>query len=109
MTQRRHYPRFDTSVCPDPAECTAKYHGIGGPDEGDCCECCGAVVSASDYWTPGVAWYGAVARGMLTSPWPADSNRVGTRRQNCPHMGGHRSERTALACAERGARRGGWR
>jgi hypothetical protein len=55
-------------------------------------------------WTPGVQWRGAIARGRLTSPWPTPGVV-----QYCPHMNGHRKDSTALACAVRGARRGGWR
>lgn len=55
-------------------------------------------------WTPGVQWRGAIARGRLTSPWPTPGLV-----QYCPHMNGHRKDETALACAVKGARRGGWR
>lgn len=46
MSRRRdHYPRFNTTPCPDPVACERLYHGIGGPDLGDCCECCGTEIT----------------------------------------------------------------
>lgn len=46
---RRHFSRFDTSICPDPEDCMLSYHGIGGPDVGDTCECCGHTVGPGDF------------------------------------------------------------
>lgn len=38
----QHYPRFDTSICPNPDACKWLFHFELAP--GDCCECCGGVV-----------------------------------------------------------------
>lgn len=45
--RRDHYPRFNTSPCPDQEACKRLYHGLGGPDAGDVCECCGLDISAN--------------------------------------------------------------
>jgi hypothetical protein len=42
--RERHYPRFDTTVCPDRAECSNRYHPR--LEEGDVCECCGVEMGA---------------------------------------------------------------
>ena len=39
---RDHHPRFDATVCPDPAACDRLYHGH--LEHGDICECCGTTV-----------------------------------------------------------------
>lgn len=39
---RKHYPRLDTSICPDAEECERNGH-YPGVEFGDCCECCGRV------------------------------------------------------------------
>lgn len=41
---KRHRPRFDTSVCSDPAECEQVFHLQLAA--GDTCECCGEDVGA---------------------------------------------------------------
>lgn len=48
--RRDHYPRFNTTPCPDPRACARLYHGIGGPDLGDTCECCGHAAVALPEW-----------------------------------------------------------
>ena len=48
--RRDHYPRFNTKPCPDPRACARLYHGIGGPDSGDVCECCGREVVQLPEW-----------------------------------------------------------
>jgi hypothetical protein len=42
MTTPRHYPRLDTTVCPDQQDCRRRYHGR--MEVGDVCECCGAEI-----------------------------------------------------------------
>lgn len=41
----KHQPQMDGGHCPDDLDCARDYHGIGGADTGDCCECCGVVVT----------------------------------------------------------------
>lgn len=43
---RDHRVRMDATQCPDPAACARLYHGLGGPEPGDTCECCGQAVQS---------------------------------------------------------------
>jgi hypothetical protein len=95
MGRRDHKPRFDTTQCPNPEECERVYHGIGGPDLGDTCECCGVTVA----YTEGIdsvissladlgvhaeplrggpainVFRGGFPRGIAHTVWAPDGNR----------------------------------
>jgi hypothetical protein len=43
--RRDHYPRINGSFCPDAEACKRLYHGLGGPDGDDTCECCGSTIA----------------------------------------------------------------
>lgn len=48
MSRRRdHHPRFDTTVCPDPAACERLFHPALA--EGDVCECCGDDIADPEH------------------------------------------------------------
>lgn len=91
MSPRRHFPRSDASPCPDSADCRRTYHAIiGGPESGDCCECCGQVVRDTDSqevtWRrvtatvtggPTVYWNGTTPSGWRLTVTRADSTTPG--------------------------------
>ena len=78
-------------------------------DEWD--EAHGLEYAAPGDWTPGSEeWkrnpWAKAFTGVITSPWPPESGRVGNRRKVCPHW--HRTRVAALVCATDAVRRGGW-
>lgn len=51
-------------------------------------------------------WGDKCYRGVLTKPWPPDSNRLGNIRVVCPHR--HRTRQAAQKCADKAAPEGNW-
>lgn len=65
--KKRHYPRFDTTVCPNPDHCV---HTTEFP--GESCECCGHVIPNPD--STAIAAAAHAITGM-TAGWTDEHGR----------------------------------